>query len=231
MGLEELEQRIGYRFKNRELLKQAVTHKSYSQEFNNERLEFLGDAVMDLVVGELLFHLFPNREEGFLSKLRASLVNEEAFSKVANTIGLGQFLLLSPSEENNGGREKPSILSSSFEAIIGAIYLDSGFEEAKQVGLKLLHSAFPKIEPKRLLKDYKTTLQELTQSYFGVLPEYHLIRSSGPDHNKRFEIGVYIQGREYARAEGKSKKVAQQRGAAIAIEKLKEELNLKEVDV
>jgi len=230
MDLSKLEERLGYYFKNRQLLWEALTHKSYSRFQNNERLEFLGDAVMDLVVGELLFKLFPEKEEGFLSKLRASLVNENSFSKIAQGMGLGKFLLLSQSEENNRGRVKPSILSSSFEAIIGAIYMDGGFEEAKRVGLELLHSTFPKIDPKELLKDYKTTLQEITQAYFGVLPTYRLLKSFGPDHDKRFEIGVYILEKEYARAQGRSKKSAQQKGAQLAIEQLREELNLKEID-
>ncbi|MRJ06116.1 MAG: ribonuclease III [Epsilonproteobacteria bacterium] len=228
---EQLEKSLGYRFKREELIAEALTHKSYHKDFNNERLEFLGDAVMDLVVGEYLYHLFPDREEGFLSKLRAALVNETSFAKLAKELNLGQYLRLSHSEENNGGREKASILASGLEAIIGAIYLDGGFEEAKRVGLSLLKKVYPEIDPKKLLQDHKTTLQEITQSYFGVLPEYKLLKSSGPDHDKKFEIGVYIHGKEYARAEGKSKKSAQQKGAKMTIDKLKNELDLKGFDV
>ncbi len=222
----ELEKSLGYEFKDEKLLTEALTHRSYKKDVNNERLEFLGDAVMDLIVGEYLFHLFPKAEEGILSKLRAALVNEDSFTRLAKRLNLGKYLYLSPAEENNNGREKPSILSSAFEAIIGAIYLESGFEKAKEVALRLLKKEFPVITPEELLKDYKTTLQEITQAHFGVVPEYRLINASGPDHKKVFEIGVFIQDREYARAKGKSKKTAQQEGARLTIEMLKKELNI-----
>jgi len=225
--ISKLEKSLGYQFKNEKLITEALTHRSYKKEFNNERLEFLGDAVMDLIVGEYLFKLLPKAEEGILSKLRAALVNEDSFTKLAKRINLGEFLFLSPAEENNNGREKPSILSSAFEAIMGAIYLESGFEKAKEVALKLLEKEYPVITPEELLKDYKTTLQEITQAHFGVVPEYRLISTTGPDHKKEFEIGVFIHDKEYARAKGKSKKTAQQEGARLTIEKLKKELNLK----
>jgi len=226
MRIEELEKSLGYQFKNRKLITEALTHRSYKKDMNNERLEFLGDAVMDLIVGEYLFELFPKAEEGILSKLRAALVNEDSFTKLAQKLNLGSYLYLSPAEENNNGREKPSILSSAFEAVIGAIYLESGFAAAKEVALRLLKEVFPIITPEELLKDYKTTLQEITQAHFGVVPEYRLISTSGPDHKKEFEIGVYIHDKEYARAKGKSKKSAQQEGARLTIEKLKKELDL-----
>jgi ribonuclease-3 len=221
---KELQDKLGYQFKDEKLLAEALTHRSYTKEFNNERLEFLGDAVLDLIVGEHLYHLFPDAEEGTLSKLRASLVNEKAFTKLAEKLDLGKYLFLSPAEENNNGRNKPSILSSAFEAIIGAIYLEAGFEKAKEIALKLLKEVYPKISPEDLLKDYKTNLQEITQAHFGVVPEYKLICATGPDHKKEFEIGVYILGKEYARAKGRSKKAAQQEGARLTIEKLKKEL-------
>jgi len=226
MKIKELEKSLGYQFKNEKLIAEALTHRSYKKDFNNERLEFLGDAVMDLIVGEYLFHLFPKAEEGILSKLRAALVNEESFTRLAKRLNLGNFLFLSAAEENNNGRDKPSILSSAFEAVIGAIYLESGFETAKKIALDLLKKEFPVITPEKLLKDYKTTLQEITQAHFGVVPEYKLISSSGPDHKKEFEIGVYINDKEYAKAKGKSKKTAQQEGARLTIEMLKQELNL-----
>ena len=226
MGIVELEKSLGYQFQDEKLITEALTHRSYKKEINNERLEFLGDAVMDLIVGEYLFELFPKAEEGTLSKLRAALVNEDSFTRLAKRLNLGKFLYLSPAEENNNGREKPSILSSAFEAVIGAIYLESGFDAAKDVALRLLKAEFPVITPEELLKDYKTTLQEITQAYFGVVPEYRLISTSGPDHKKEFEIGVYIQDKEYARAKGKSKKTAQQEGARLTIEMLKKELDI-----
>jgi ribonuclease-3 len=224
MQIVEFEKSLGYQFKDEKLITEALTHRSYKKEVNNERLEFLGDAVMDLIVGEYLFELFPKAEEGMLSKLRAALVNEESFTKLAKRLNLGKFLYLSPAEENNNGREKPSILSSAFEAVMGAIYLESGFDVAKEVALQLLKAEFPVITPEELLKDYKTTLQEITQAHFGVVPEYRLISASGPDHKKEFEIGVYIQDKEYAKAKGKSKKTAQQEGARLTIEILKKEL-------
>jgi ribonuclease-3 len=227
MTVEELQKSLGYQFENEKLITEALTHRSYSKDFNNERLEFLGDAVMDLIVGEYLFFLFPDAEEGFLSKLRAALVNEESFTKLAKELNLGKYLKLSNAEENNGGREKPSILSSAFEALIGALYLEAGFEKTKEIALKLLKKVYPVINPDELLKDYKTNLQEITQAYFGEVPEYRVINTTGPDHKKQFEIAVYIQGKKYATAKGKSKKVAQQEGAKKTIEILKKELNLK----
>ena len=226
MIAEDLQKSLGYQFKNEKLITEALTHRSYSKDFNNERLEYLGDAVLDLIVGEYLYHLFPEAEEGILSKLRAALVNEEAFTKLAKRLNLGKYLLLSPAEENNKGREKPSILSSAFEALIGALYLEAGFDKAKEIALKLIKEEYPKITPEELLKDYKTTLQEITQAHFGVVPEYRLLSATGPDHRKEFEIGVYIHDKEYAKAKGRSKKAAQQEGARLTIEKLNKELNL-----
>ena len=226
MIAQQLQESLGYQFRDEKLITEALTHRSYSKNFNNERLEYLGDAVLDLIVGEYLFHLFPDAEEGVLSKLRAALVNEEAFTKLAKRLNLGKYLFLSPAEENNNGREKPSILSSAFEALIGAIYLEAGFDKAKEIALRLLKDEYPEIKPEELLKDYKTTLQEITQAHFGVVPEYRLISATGPDHRKEFEIGVYIHDKEYARAKGRSKKAAQQEGAKLTIERLKKELNL-----
>ncbi len=226
MIAEQLQKSLGYQFKDEKLITEALTHRSYSRNFNNERLEYLGDAVLDLIVGEYLYKLFPEAEEGMLSKLRAALVNEESFDRLAKRIELGKYLLLSSAEENNGGRKKPSILSSAFEALIGAVYLEAGFEKARELALKLLKEEYPEITPEELLKDYKTTLQEITQAHFGEVPEYRLINTKGPDHKKEFEIGVFINNREYARALGKSKKAAQQEGARITIEKLKKELGI-----
>jgi ribonuclease-3 len=221
----KLEETLQYRFSNKELLIEALTHKSYKQPYNNERLEFLGDAVLDLIIGEYLFQKFPKFDEGKLSKMRASLVNEEGFTRLANHIGLGEQLLMSNAEENNGGRSKPSLLSNAFEAVMGAIYLEAGLEEVRNIIIRLLESAYKEISLDSLFKDYKTTLQELTQAHFGITPEYKLVGSSGPDHKKEFEIAVVIDGKEYARAIGKSKKVAQQEAAEVAIDLLKKELS------
>ncbi len=218
--IKKLEDRLNYSFKNKKLIIEALTHKSYKQPYNNERLEFLGDAVLDLIVGQYLFERFKNHDEGKLSKMRASLVNEGGFTRLAEHIGLGNQLFLSNAEENNGGRSKPSLLSNAFEAIIGALYLEAGLDEAKKISIQLLEEVHPDISLDTLFKDYKTTLQEMTQALFGTTPEYKLVRSHGPDHKKEFEIAVIVDGKEYARSSGKSKKIAQQEAAAIAIEKL-----------
>ncbi len=218
-----LQQKINYHFTNPALLDEALTHKSCKKEYNNERLEFLGDAVLDLVVGEYLFFHHPKATEGEMSKIRASLVNEMGFAKMAHALELGKYIRLSSAEENNNGREKPSLLSNAFEALMGAIYLDSNLETVAKIVNSMLETIYPKIDLNELFKDYKTTLQELTQARFGEIPAYELTGTSGPDHKKEFEISLKIQGREYAVAKGKSKKTAQQAAAKEAIKKLKGE--------
>jgi len=220
-NLDKLEQSLDYHFEDPQLLIEALTHKSYKQPYNNERLEFLGDAVLDLVVGEYLFSTFPHFDEGKLSKMRASLVNEEGFTRLAQHINLGEYIFLSNAEENNNGREKPSLLSNAFEAVMGAIYLQVGLSHVETLMHKYLREVYPVIDMTTLFKDFKTTLQELTQAEFGITPDYRLVGTAGPDHKKEFEIAVYIQDKEYAKAKGKSKKVAQQEAAFIALEKLK----------
>jgi len=222
-NIEVLEKTLGYKFKGDKLIIEALTHKSHKQPYDNERLEFLGDAVLDLIVGEYLFNKFPNSDEGKLSKIRASLVNESGFDMLARSINLGEYIYLSNAEENNGGREKPSLLSNAFEAIIGAIYLESGLDKAKEIAIVLIEKNHKDISLDSLFKDYKTTLQELTQARFGETPEYRVIASRGPDHKKEFEVAVIIEDKEYARAIGKSKKIAQQVAAEKALEILKKE--------
>jgi len=220
--LAELEKRIGYTFENKQLIIEALTHKSYKKPYNNERLEFLGDAVLDLIVGEYLYKLFPQSDEGTLSKIRASLVNEGGFARLAKEIDLGNYLFLSAAEENNKGRSKSSLLSNAFEALTGAIYLEAGLEKAREVSIELLEASYPKIDLDTLCKDYKTSLQELTQAEYGVTPTYVLLSTSGPDHDKTFEVAVVLDNREIAVAKGKSKKAAQQDAAEIALKRLKE---------
>ncbi|MEJ2414678.1 MAG: ribonuclease III [Sulfurimonas sp.] len=202
---------------------EALTHKSYKQPYDNERLEFLGDAVLDLVVGEYLFRKFRNSDEGKLSKIRASLVNETGFDKLARALNLGDYILLSNAEDNNGGREKSSLLSNAFEAIMGAVYLEAGLAKVQEISIKLIEENHEEISLDSLFRDFKTTLQELTQARFGITPEYKVVASRGPDHKKEFEVGVYIEDKEYARAIGKSKKIAQQEAAKLAVEMLKKE--------
>ena len=217
-GLENI---INYTFKNKELLKEALTHKSCKGKYNNERLEFLGDAVLDLIIGEFLYKKFPKVSEGDLSKLRASLVNEEGFEKLAKLIDLGKFIQISQAEENNNGRKKASILANAFEAIIGAIYLESGLEKPRSIAIKLVEEAYPKIDLDSIFQDYKTILQEITQARFGKIPEYRVIKSTGPDHNKEFTVEVRVDDKILGIAVGKSKKQAEKKVAQIAIDTLK----------
>ena len=218
-NLEKLQEKLGYKFKNPTHLKIALTHKSAKNGHNNERLEFLGDAVMDLIVGEYLFKKFSS-DEGDLSKLRAALVNESSFSKFAKFLGIGENLNMSLSEERNGGREKPSLLSDAFEAIMGAVYLESGLQNTARIATAILEILYPRISFNELVKDYKTALQELTQAKFGVTPEYILLGSSGPDHKKSFEMAALVGGKRLSSAVGASKKEAEQKCAQIAIELL-----------
>ncbi|MEA2047951.1 MAG: ribonuclease III [Campylobacterota bacterium] len=217
----QLEKRLNYTFKDKQLIIEALTHKSDKKPYNNERLEFLGDAVLDLIVGEYLFSKFPKSAEGILSKIRASLVNESGFTLLARSLDLGSYIFLSLAEENNNGRDKPSLLSNAFEAVIGAIYLEAGLETAKDIAINLLEACHPKIDLDSLSKDYKTALQELTQATHGVTPIYEMLGSSGPDHNKEFEIAIILNDVTIAKAKGKSKKEAQQKAAKLALKELK----------
>jgi len=221
--IELLEKTLGYEFTDKKLIIEALTHKSYKQPYDNERLEFLGDAVLDLIVGEYLYKKFSKSAEGKLSKIRASLVNETGFDKLARSINIGDYILLSNAEENNGGREKASLLSNAIEAVMGAIYLEAGLKVANDIAIDLIEKNHKEISLDYLFRDYKTTLQELTQARFGVTPEYKVIASRGPDHLKEFEVAVFIEDKEYARAVGKSKKIAQQESAELAVELLKQE--------
>ena len=221
--MKNLENKLNYSFKNKALFKEALTHKSARSGVNNERLEFLGDAVLDLVVGEYLFKKFSAKKgehnEGDLSKIRAGLVNETSFAKIALNLELDKHLIMSVSERKTGGDKKPSLLSDALEAIFGAIYLESGLEVAKSVFIPLLESEFKNID-KNVLKDYKTHLQELTQEHLALLPKYELISAKGPDHQKIFEIALFFGNKEVARAKGNSKKEAEQKCAKIAVDTL-----------
>ena len=222
--VKALEKALNYKFKRDDLIIEALTHKSYKKPYNNERLEFLGDAVLDLIVGEYLFQKFPKENEGVLSKIRASLVNEKGFTTLAESINLGESLLISSAEENNDGRTKPSLLSNAFEAIIGAIYLESGLETTSKIAITLIETSHKTIDLNSLSKDFKTTLQELTQADFGETPTYKLVRAFGPDHKKEFEIAIELQHKIICSAIGRSKKEAQQKAAEIALRTLRGEL-------
>ncbi len=218
--LQTLEKGLGYVFKDKLIAQEALTHRSFKQSYHNERLEFLGDAVLDLIIGEYLYHKFNGSDEGMLSKIRASLVNENAFAQLAIKLDVGKYILLSIAEENNGGRAKPSLLSNAFEALIGAVYLDGGLEISRSVVIKMLEEFYPTIDLQTLSKDYKTALQEITQATHGVPPEYIVVRAFGPDHKKEFEVELRLHDALIASAIGNSKKEAQQKAAKIALDAL-----------
>jgi ribonuclease III len=218
---ERLEGLLGYRFGSQELLERALTHRSHANETrggaggDNEKLEFLGDAVLDLVVGHLLMDRHPTLSEGELSVTRAQVVSEAGLSELAADLGLGEFLRLGKGEERTGGRHKPSLLADAFEAVVAAVYLDGGFDAARRLVERLLERRLTGIDASGF-HDFKTRLQESAQAKLKSTPEYRVVGEAGPDHDKTFEVAVFIKEREWARAAGKSKKEAEQRAAAMA---------------
>jgi ribonuclease-3 len=224
-NIDELEKRIGYKFKNPELLLNALTHSSYANEnrgriSDNERLEFLGDAVLGLVIADYLYRLFEEHKEGDLTKIRASIVSEEPLSLIARDIGLGQFLLLGKGEANTGGRDRDSVLADAVEAVIGAVYLEAGINQAKELIIGLFSSLMEKSFQGKGFQDYKTNLQEMLQAKGEEEIVYRVIKESGPDHNKEFVVEVLCGRRVKGRGKGKSKKEAEQRAAKEALEKI-----------
>jgi ribonuclease-3 len=217
----ELEAVLGYRFRDRALLERALRHASWCNEQtgvrdeDNERLEFLGDAVLDLVVGHRLMTRYPQLREGELSVTRAQVVSEAGLSEVAGQLDIGRFLLLGKGEEKSGGRAKPSILADAFEAILAAVYLDGGFDAAQELVQRLLAQRIETVEFKGFY-DFKTRLQETAQARLKATPTYAVVQELGPDHDKRFVVAVMIGTDEWARAVGKSKKEAEQMAAAEA---------------
>ena len=222
--IKDLETAIGYRFRNITLLQNALTHSSYANErwhnslLSNERLEFLGDSVLGMLVAEYLYRNFPNRPEGELTRMRADMVCEQTLAAAANRIGLGEHLLLGHGEERFGGRSRDSILADAMESVIAACFLDGGLDAALQfvqkfilveVPVKKLHNA-----------DYKTALQELVQQKKNQVLMYSLVGQSGPDHDKQFDVEVYLNGNRVGSGSGSSKKRAEQMAAKAAIEKL-----------
>lgn len=226
LNLEELEERIGYRFQDRSLLKQALTHSSFTneQKINKtedyERLEFLGDAVLEMVSSQFLFHTYPQLSEGELTKMRASLVCEPALAFCARDIELGKFIRLGKGEELSGGRERESITSDVMEAVIGAIFLDGGIEKAKEYILKFILSD---IENKQLFYDSKSNLQELMQGTLKKEFHYELLEENGPEHSKSFVVEVIMEGKSLGRGLGRTKKAAEQQAAYEALLFLREQ--------
>jgi ribonuclease-3 len=220
-----LESRIGYVYSDRSLCETAMTHKSWINECHapgrtdNERLEFLGDAVLALAVSDMLMKHYPDRSEGELSKNRAALVSEVGLARAAEAIGLGDWIFLGRGEDQAGGRRKPSILSDALEALMGSVYLDGGYAAAQAVTERLFGAALRDAATSARL-DFKSRLQERSQALLQSTPQYTVIGQEGPDHDKTFSVAILLEGSEYGRASGKSKKEAEQSAAALALQAL-----------
>ena len=222
--MKQTEFKIGYEFKDDSLRKNALTHSSYANEHhtcNNERLEFLGDSILTIIISENIFNRMKDVDEGDLSKFRATLVCEQSLFEVAKKINLSEFVLLGKGEEITGGRKRPSVISDAFEALLAAIYLDSDMETAKNWLLNLMEDRIVQVINGELYRDYKTTLQEIVQKDGKSAVTYRTISESGKEHNKKFIVEVMINGVAQNSASGHSKKEAEQLAAKMLIEKLK----------
>lgn len=222
--MTEAEKKIGHMFGDKNLLRRALTHSSYANENHtrdNERLEFLGDSVLSIIISENLFNRMKNIDEGDLSKFRATLVCEQSLAEVAKKISLSELVFLGRGEDMMGGRKRPSIISDAFEAVLGAIYLDSGFEAAKKWLLPLMEERIELVLAGKLYKDYKTTLQEIVQKDGKSSVTYRTIQESGKEHDRRFTVEVLINGEPKNSASGHSKKEAEQAAARAAIEAIR----------
>ena len=235
--ISELENSIGFAFGDKSLLHRALTHRSYLNEHpdfafeDNERLEFLGDAILDFVIGEYLYHRFPELAEGPLTSLRSALVRRETLACFARRFDLGAYLRMGHGESESGGRERPATLCATFEALVGAIYLDGGLEAIQALVRPLIEPEVARILREHLAKDAKSLLQELAQDQYRCTPRYATVAESGPDHDKEFTVEVSICGRVVGRGSGHSKQQAAQQAAAQALEQLQQEaIDLSEVE-
>jgi ribonuclease-3 len=224
---EKFQKNLGYTFRNVELLKLALTHPSVAHEQGtptqtNQRLEFLGDAVLQLVLTRELYDRYPGFDEGPLTKARAKLVNRSTLAEHGNDLNLGAHLILSRGEETHGGRERPSALADAYEALVGAIFLDGGFEAAKEFILREFNGDLGGLTVIPIMENPKGELQELLQAVSSEAPQYHVVSASGPDHDRVFECIVKHDGVELARGRGKSKKAAESEAALAALTKLRE---------
>ncbi len=223
--LSKLERLLGTTFEHKEYLLSAITHRSYLNEHrgatqeHNERLEFLGDAVLELVVTDYLFRKYPNKPEGELTAVRAALVNTVSLSDSAQKLGLNDFMLMSKGEAKDTGRARQYILANAFESCIGAIYLDQGYEAAERFIGDHLFSKTDRIVEKRLWQDPKSRFQEFAQDKVSITPSYELLAQEGPDHDRVFTVGVFLKGEKVAEGQGRSKQEAEQDAAEKAIEK------------
>lgn len=222
MEIELLEERLGYTFTDKDLLRESLTHTTYVNEHrelagrDNQRLEFLGDTVISSIITARLFHLFPEEKEGPLTKKRAELINEGALSRIARCLGLGRFLYLGKGEEMDGGRQKASLLADAYEAVVGAIFLDSSYETASAVIERHFEEAFGTFEEVSIT-DYKSLLLEYCQSQFKALPRITVVGERGPEHEKEFEVSVAMDGGVIGRGVGKNKKQAAQEACKEAL--------------
>jgi len=222
--LRSLQNQINFRFSDLKLLNNALTHKSYANEKSknlnhNERLEFLGDSVLDVLVSDFLVDTYSDFAEGVLSKIRAAVVNESCLAKLAQKIKLGDYLLLGKGEQISGGKNKPSILADAFEALAGAVFRDGRLDAASKIFLPLLVEEIEKTAKSWSFRDFKSDLQEYTQNKLICIPSYKVIKETGPDHAKEFEVVVKIKNEIQGKGFGKSKKEAEQAAAKIAIKK------------
>lgn len=225
---EELQQKLGYNFRNAELLKLALTHPSVAHEQGlnletNQRLEFLGDAVLQLVLTRELYEKYPQFDEGPLTKARARMVNRRALAEHGRAIDLGRNLIVSRGEELHGGRERPSALADAYEAVLGAIFLDGGFEAAREVILRQFQNTFGAVNVIPVVDNPKGELQEFLQETSLESPVYHVVSATGPDHDRVFECTVHHGGVELARGRGRSKKAAESEAAREALQRLRAE--------
>lgn len=222
--MQTIEEKIGYTFQNKELLKKALTHTSYAYENNiesNEKLEFLGDSILEFVSSKYLYENYPELKEGEMTKVRATVVCEKSLYKVAKEHDFSDFLYLGRSEKKMGGSQRPAILADSVEAVIAAIYLDGGIEEAEKFIIQSLKEDIAIATKHVGDKDYKTVLQEKLQEHGDVKIQYEMLKEEGPDHNKSFEVQVSCNGKILANGKGRSKKEAQMKAAEKALENLK----------
>ena len=220
--LHELEARLQLEFSNKDLLERALTHRSYLNENpdvtrDNERLEFLGDAVLDFVVGDYLFRRLPDLPEGELTSLRAALVRAPTLADFANELEIGRFLRLGLGEDESGGRQRVPLLCATFEAVVGAIYLDQGLPIAQQFIERLIEPALIKIQAESLHKDAKSEFQVWAQAQFNITPRYKVVGMSGPDHARRFEVQVMVGDKVWGKGQGSSKQSAAQAAARVAL--------------
>lgn len=220
----DFENSLQLNFKNKNLLKTAFIHRSYLNEHSeeklphNERLEFLGDSVLGFIVSEYLYNKYPTRPEGDLTNFRSSIVNARTLAEVGRKLHLGKYLLLSKGEEATGGRDRQYLIANTFEALLGAIYLDSGIKDAERLIKTYLLPLLPEIIDKGSYKDFKSALQELCQEKHNVTPNYKVLEEIGPDHDRTFKVGVFLAEKQIGEGVGKSKQQAEQEAASTALD-------------